>query len=154
MRDETSYIDAVIQETLRLRPVFPMVARAVKEPFELGGYLLRPGVTVMPGITLIHRRADLYANPDSFRPERFLQKSPGTYTWIPFGGGVRRCLGASFALFEMRVVLSTLLARTRVSLAEPEPEPAKRRLIALAPARGARVVLESIDRDRPEPDRA
>jgi cytochrome P450 family 135 len=136
------YTDAVIFETLRLRPVFPMVARAVKKPFELGGYELPAGVTVMPNIAVLHRRPDLYPDPESFRPERFLEKPPGTYTWIPFGGGVRRCLGASFALFEMRIVLSTLLARASARAAEPEPETAKRRLIALPPSRGGRVVLE------------
>jgi len=132
----------VIQETLRLRPVFPMVARAVKKPFELGGYTLPPGVTVMPSMALVHRRPDIYPDPDNFRPERFLEKPPGTYTWIPFGGGVRRCLGASFSLFEMRIVLSTLLARVGVRAAEPEPEMPMRRVIALPPSRGGRVVLE------------
>jgi cytochrome P450 len=136
------YIDATIQETLRLRPVFPMVARAVKKPFELGPYTIPAGVTVMPSIALVHHRPDIYPDPDSFRPERFLERPPGTYTWIPFGGGIRRCLGASFALFEMRVVLTALLARAEVRAAEPEPETAKRRIIALSPSRGGRVVLE------------
>lgn len=136
------YIDAVIQETLRLRPVFPMVARAVKKPFELGPYTIPPGVSVMPGIALIHRRADIYPNPDEFRPERFLEKPPGTYSWIPFGGGIRRCLGASFAQFEMRIVLTTLLAGARMRADKAEPEVPKRRLIALAPSRGGRVVME------------
>ena len=140
------YTDAVIQETLRLRPVFPMVARAVKKPFELGGYTIPPGVTVMPSIALIHRRPDIYPDPDSFRPERFLETPPGTYTWIPFDGGVRRCLGASFSMFEMRIVLSTLLSRVRVRAAEPEPETAKRRVISLPPSRGGRVVLERLSR--------
>jgi cytochrome P450 len=136
------YLDATIQETLRLRPVFPMVARAVKKPFELGGYTLPPGVTAMPSIALVHRRPDLYPDPDAFRPERFLEQPPGTYTWIPFGGGVRRCLGASFSLLEMRIVLTTLLARVRVRAAEPEPETPQRRVISLPPSRGGRVVLE------------
>jgi cytochrome P450 family 135 len=136
------YTDAVIQETLRLRPVFPMVARAVKKPFELGDYTLPAGVTVMPAIALVHRRPDVYLDPDDFRPERFLETPPGTYTWIPFGGGVRRCLGASFALLEMRIVLSTLLARVEILADEPEPETAKRRVIALPPSRGGRVVLQ------------
>lgn len=138
------YMDAVIQETLRLRPVFPMVARAVKEPIELGGYAIPPGVTVMPAIALIHRRPDIYPDPDEFRPERFLDRQPGTYSWIPFGGGVRRCLGASFAMLEMRIVLTVLLSRVRVSAPESEPEPElpKRRVIALPPSRGGRVVLE------------
>jgi cytochrome P450 family 135 len=135
------YIEATIQETLRLRPVFPMVARMVKKPFQLGDHELPPGVTVMPAIALIHRRPDVYPDPTEFRPERFLEKPPGTYTWIPFGGGVRRCLGASFALFEMRIVLTELLSRVEVQAAEPEPEPAKRRIIALAPSRGGQVVL-------------
>lgn len=139
---DDAYVNAAIYETLRLRPVFPMVARAAKKPFELGGYTIPPGVTVMPSIALLHRRPDLYPDPDSFRPERFIERAPGTYTWIPFGGGVRRCLGASFSLFEMRVVLSELLAHARVRAAEPEPESAKRRLIALPPSRGGRVVLE------------
>jgi len=136
------YTEAAIQETLRLRPVFPMVARAVKKPLELGSYTIPAGVTVMPSIALIHRRPDLYPDPDSFRPERFLEKPPGTYTWIPFGGGVRRCLGASFSMFEMQIVLSTLLARASVRAAEPEPEVVRRRLITLPPSRGGRVVLE------------
>lgn len=135
------YLDAVIQETLRLRPVFPMVARAVRKPIELGGYTLPPGVTAMPSIALVHRRPDVYPDPDSFRPERFLERPPGTYTWIPFGGGIRRCLGAGFALFEMRVVLTALLARAEVWAAEPEPETVRRRIIALSPSRDGRVVL-------------
>jgi len=142
------YIEATIQETLRLRPVFPMVARAVKKPFELGDHTIPPGVTLMPSIALVHRRPDVYPDPDSFRPERFLEKPPATYTWIPFGGGVRRCLGAGFALFEMRIVLTALLARTEVRAAEPEPETAKRRIIALSPSRGGRVVLGPRSADR------
>jgi cytochrome P450 len=135
------YTDAVIQETLRLRPVIPVVARHVKEPFELGDHLIPVGATITPSIVLVQRRPDVYPEPTRFKPERFLDQSPGTYTWIPFGGGVRRCIGASFALFEMRVVLSTLLARARVSAAEPAPERIRRRSITMTPSRGARVVL-------------
>ena len=138
------YTDAAIQETLRLRPVFPMVARAVKKPFELGDHTLPPGVTVMPSIALIHRRPDLYPEPDSFRPERFLDHPPRTYTWIPFGGGVRRCLGASFSMLEMRVVLSTLLAHARLRSPEAAPEMATRRVISLPPSGGGRVILEKL----------
>lgn len=136
------YTDAVLKETLRLRPVFPMVARSVKKPLELGEYTIPAGVTIMPNIALLHRRPDIYPEPDTFRPERFLEKPPGAYAWIPFGGGIRRCIGASFSMLEMHVVLSTLLARRRVRAAEPEPETAKRRLIALPPSRGGRVILE------------
>jgi cytochrome P450 len=137
------YTDAVIQETLRLRPVLPAVARHVKLPFELGDHLIPAGATITPSILLMHCRPDVYPDPAAFRPERFLEQPPGTYTWIPFGGGVRRCIGASFALFEMRVVLSTLLARATVRAAEPRREGTRRRAITLTPSRGARVVLAS-----------
>jgi cytochrome P450 len=138
----SAYTEAVVQETLRLRPVIPVVARHVKEPFELGQHTIPAGATITPSILLMHRRPDVYPNPEEFRPERFLEKPPGTYTWIPFGGGVRRCIGASFALFEMRVVLSTLLARASVRPDVPEPERVARRAITLTPSRGASVVLE------------
>jgi cytochrome P450 len=137
------FTEAVIQETLRLRPVIPVVARHVKEPFELGDHLIPAGATITPCILLMHRRPDVYPDPAAFRPERFLERPPGTYTWLPFGGGVRRCIGASFALFEMRVVLSTLLARATVRADEPRRrETTRRRAITLTPSRGARVVLE------------
>lgn len=135
------YTDATIQETLRMRPVFPMVARAVKKPLRLGGYEIPAGVTVMPSIALVHHRPDLYPDPDRFRPERFLERPPGTYTWIPFGGGVRRCLGASFAQYEMRIVLSTLLDQAELQVEDGEPETARRRLLTLPPSAGGRVVL-------------
>jgi cytochrome P450 len=137
------FTDAVIHETLRLRPVIPVVARRVKEPFRLGDRTIPAGVTITPSILLMHRRPDVYPEPDEFRPERFLDRPPGTYTWLPFGGGVRRCIGASFALFEMRVVLSTLLSRTRVRTTDAPPERVKRRAITLTPSDGARVVLEA-----------
>ena len=135
------YTDAVIYETLRLRPVIPIVARKVKEPFELGDRTIPAGATITPSILLMHRRADVYPDPNAFRPERFLDNPPGTYTWIPFGGGVRRCIGASFALFEMRVVLSTILHRASVRAMESDPERVRRRAITLTPQHGARVVL-------------
>ena len=136
------YTDAVIQETLRLRPVIPIVARKVKQPFQLGDRVIPEGATITPSILLMHRRPDVYPDPSAFRPERFLEKPPGTYTWIPFGGGVRRCIGASFALFEMKVVLSTILARATVRAVDPKPERVKRRAITLTPEHGASVVLE------------
>jgi cytochrome P450 len=137
------YTDAAIRETLRVRPVFAVVARYVKRPFKLGGYEIPAGVTIMPSPVLLHHRPDVYPEPDEFRPERFLGEAPGTYTWIPFGGGMRRCIGANFALFEMRVVLSTLLAQARPRAADPEDEAAKRRMITIGPAHGAEVVLEA-----------
>ena len=136
------YLEAAIRETLRVRPVFAVVARLTKEPFALAGYEIPAGVTIMPSPVLVHHDPEIYPEPDEFRPERFLDRQPGTYSWIPFGGGVRRCIGANFALLEMRVVLATLLARTRPRPAEAAPESPQRRLITIGPAHGAKVVLE------------
>ena len=136
------YLDAVIKETLRLRPVVPAVARTLQEPMEFGGWLLPAGVNIAPSIYLLHRRADLYPDPEAFRPERFLGRTPGTYEWIPFGGGTRRCLGASFALMEMRVVLRTVLRSvTLKTSAAAEGESVQRRAVTFAPARGGRITV-------------
>jgi cytochrome P450 len=137
---DESYLDAVIKETLRLRPVLPIVARKLKGPFEVGGYELPKSTVLMPSIWLVHRNPELYPEPEAFRPERFLGVKPDTYGWIPFGGGVRRCLGASFAQFEMRVVLKTVLTRA-VLAAAPKPERVVRRSFTFAPEHGAEVVL-------------
>ena len=145
LRDEVSagddeYLDAVCKETLRLRPVLPIVARVLKEDVEIGGYNLPAGVTAAPCIHLIHRRPDVYPEPRRFRPERFLEQPAGTYTWIPFGGGVRRCLGATFALFEMRQVLSSIVSRVELRPAVGDSERVTRRAITLSPAHGTEVV--------------
>jgi cytochrome P450 len=137
-----AYLDAVVQETLRLRPVIALVLRRLTEPMEIGGRLLPAGVTVAPCIYLMHRRPDIYPDPRCFRPERFLDRPPGTYTWIPFGGGVRRCLGASFAQFEIKVVLRELVARLDIRPARPRPERRVRRAIVFAPERGGELVVE------------
>jgi cytochrome P450 len=139
--EDDAYADAVAHEALRLRPVLPLVARKLTEPLELHGYELPVGTTVTPCIYLVHRRPEVYPDPHAFRPERFLETPPGTYTWIPFGGGVRRCIGASFALFEMRTVLRTLVARLHLEAAEPEAERVSRRAITLSPSRAARLVV-------------
>ena len=139
---DDTYLDAVVQETLRLRPVIALVLRRLMEPMEIGGRLLPAGVTVAPCIYLMHRRPDIYPNPGAFRPERFLERPPGTYTWIPFGGGVRRCLGASFAQFEIKVVLRELVARLAIRPARPRPERRVRRAIVFAPERGGELVVE------------
>jgi cytochrome P450 len=135
---DDAYAEAAVRETLRLRPVIALVARRLTRDAEIGGQALPAGTIVTPCILLVHRRADLYPDPDAFRPERFLERPPGTYTWIPFGGGVRRCLGASFAQMEMQVVLQTVAARVAL---EPVggPEPVRRRAITLVPARGGEV---------------
>lgn len=132
-----AYLDAVAKETLRLRPVLPLVARKLAEPVEIHGYELPAGTIVNPSIYLVHHRPDVYPEPDAFRPERFLESKPGTYTWLPFGGGVRRCIGASFALFEMQVVLGELLRSVDLRAVAPAPERTRRRAITLVPGRGA-----------------
>ena len=134
------YADAVAKETLRLRPVLPIVARMLQEPMEIGGYPLPAGATLAPCIHLIHRRPDVYPEPRAFRPERFLEHPPGTYTWIPFGGGVRRCIGASFALFEMRQIMQAIASSVELAPADDGGERVTRRAITLVPARGASVV--------------
>jgi len=143
LRDgDDEYLDAVCKETLRLRPILALVLRRLTEPMEIGGRVLPAGVNVAPCIYLVHRRPDVYPEPLAFRPERFLEQPAGTYTWIPFGGGVRRCLGASFALFEMKVVLRELVTRLALRPADPRPERITRRTITLVPDRGGTVVAE------------
>jgi cytochrome P450 len=138
---EDAYLTATIQETLRLRPVIVLVIRRLTEPVEIGGYELPAGASVNPCIHLIHRNPEIYPEPDAFLPERFLDNPPGTYTWIPFGGGVRRCLGAAFAQFEMTVVLRELVRRHRIVPADPASERPFRRAITETPRRDAEVVL-------------
>jgi cytochrome P450 len=139
--DEDAYLTATIQETLRLRPVIVAVIRKLTEPVELGGYELPAGARVVPSIHLIHRDPEIYPDPERFLPERFLENPPGTYTWIPFGGGVRRCLGAAFAQFEMAVVLRELVRRHQVQPANPKSERPFRRAITETPRHDATVVL-------------
>jgi cytochrome P450 len=138
---EDAYLTATIQETLRLRPVIVLVIRKLTEPVEIGGYELPAGASVTPSIHLVHRDPKIYPEPDRFLPERFLENPPGTYTWIPFGGGVRRCLGAAFAQFEMAVVLEELVRRRQIQPARPESERPFRRAITETPRHDAEVVL-------------
>ncbi len=141
---DDAYLDAVVKESLRVRPVIPGVGRVVRgEPFRLGEWVIPPGVEINPSIRMIHRRADLYPDPAAFRPERFLgADAPDTYSWLPFGGGTRRCLGASFALMEMRVVLRRVLERTTLRPAGEAPEEVQLRAITLAPKTGVRAVMD------------
>jgi cytochrome P450 family 135 len=142
---ESAYLEAVVQETLRLRPVISIVLRRLLEPMEFGGRMLPAGASIVPAIHLVHRRADIYERPDEFIPERFLEseggRAPGTYTWIPFGGGVRRCLGGAFAQFEMQVVLRELVARRSLLASQPASERVYRRAITDTPRRDAEVLL-------------
>src|SRR5581483_7081710 len=142
---DPSYLDAVIKESLRVRTVIPGVGRVVREqPFSLGTFTVPPGMEINPSIRTIHRRADLYPQPRSFRPERFLgADAPDTYTWLPFGGGTRRCLGASFALTEMRIVLARILERTHLVPVDRRPARRQFRLVTLGPRGGVRAIQEA-----------
>jgi cytochrome P450 len=144
-RGDHEYLDAVIEETLRVRPVVPFVGRQLHAPAELGGHELPEGTVVMPSIYLTHTRADLYPDPHAFRPERFLADGPSprpdTYSWIPFGGGTRRCLGAAFAQLEMRVVLSSVLSQADLRPGTDVAEPIVRRNVTLSPRNGTPAIL-------------
>jgi cytochrome P450 len=139
---QTAYLDATITEILRLRPVLPNAEpRLVKQPVRIGGVEYPAGVVLLASAYLIHHDPSIYPEPYAFRPERFLDTSPGSYTWIPFGGGRRRCLGASFALQEMKIVLRAVIGRFALSAARPAAETTRRRGITFSPRGGATVVL-------------
>jgi cytochrome P450 len=139
---EETYIDATVKETLRARPVIVDVARKLTAPARIGGYELPKGSFVMAAIAALHYREDLFPRPREFRPERFLEKKADNYAWIPFGGGVRRCIGAAFAEYEMRIVLREFVAAAALSAPDPEPEAVRVRNITLAPGKGTLVRLD------------
>jgi cytochrome P450 len=150
--DDDAYLDAVVTETLRVRPVITDVARKLVEDTEVRGYRLPAGTLVLAAIAALHLRPELYPEPHAFKPERFLGDSPGTYSWIPFGGGIRRCIGAAFAQMEMKVALSTIAARVRLRAEDPAPERPRIRNVTTVPARGTRVVVaERLDGERTRP---
>jgi len=138
---EEDYLRATISESLRLRPVIPLAGRRLAKELVADGTTLPAGTDVTPAIWLTHTRADLYPEPFAFKPERFLGDGPDTYAWIPFGGGVRRCIGAAFAEFEMRIVLREVLTRCELRKASPRPERTGRRNITLSPKEGTPVVV-------------
>jgi cytochrome P450 len=140
--DDDEYLDAVVKETLRVRPVVTDCARKLTSDATVAGFELPKGALVLPAIALLNRHPDLWPDPEEFRPERFLEGQPDPYSWIPFGGGVRRCIGAAFAMQEMKIVLREILTRVRLSAADPAPEPPRVRHVTIVPARGARVVVE------------
>lgn len=150
-----AWMDAVCRETLRLCPVISIVVRELQEPVEIAGHTLPAGTRVAPCIHLVHRRPDIYPDPDAFRPERWLDQSPGTYTWIPFGGGVRRCLGASFALFEMKVILGEIVAAMDLQTTTAPSERMRTRAITRTPGGQAEIVVarrrERVDVGAAEP---
>ena len=137
--EEDDYLRAVIAESLRLRPVVPLAGRRLAVDLDAGDLHLPAGTDVTPAIWLAHTRADIYPEPHAFRPARFLESPPSTYAWIPFGGGVRRCLGAAFAEFEMRVVLETVLRHCVLEPAGRHAERVARRNVTFAPRHGTRV---------------
>jgi cytochrome P450 len=139
--DET-YLDCVIKESLRSRVVFPYAIRQLQAPFEIGGYSVPAGAFVGTSTRLVHSRPDLYPDPDAFRPERFEGRAAETYSWVPFGGGTRRCLGAAFATFEMKTVLRRVVERCDLVVPAAKAERAKQRFVIYVPAQGARVVLQ------------
>jgi cytochrome P450 family 135 len=140
--DEDEYLDAVVKETLRVRPVVADVARKLTAPIELGPWRLPAGTLVLPAIVAVHMRPDLYPEPEEFRPERFLDGGVESYAWIPFGGGVRRCIGAAFAQVEMRVVLREVLRRVRLRAVSARPERSKVQHVTVVPRHGCRVRVE------------
>jgi cytochrome P450 len=139
---EEAYLEATVKETLRARPVIVDVARKLTAPLRIADYELPAGTYAMAAIAALHYREDLFPEPHRFRPERFLDRKADTYSWIPFGGGVRRCIGAAFAEYEMRVVLRAILERAELAAPDPAPEKPRVRNITLAPAAGTRVILE------------
>jgi unspecific monooxygenase len=137
------YLNAVCSETLRIYPIALIAApRIVKSPLELMGYEFEPDVMLAPCIYLIHRREDLYPEPTQFKPERFLERQFSPYEYFPFGGGSRRCIGAAFALYEMKLALAYILSHYQLALAEPRPVRATRRGVTMAPAGGVKMVLK------------
>jgi cytochrome P450 len=136
------YVEATIHEGMRVRPVIPLVVRMVKRPWRLGQYVVPADTPVAVSIVALHHREDVYPDPDRFQPERFLDRKPGTYTWIPFGGGIRRCLGASLAMAEQKVVLGEIVRRADIVAPNRSAEGARQRNVTTIPKRGGRVIIE------------
>ncbi len=145
-RRSADHVEATIHEGMRDRPVIPMIVRMVKRPWRLGEYVVGANTATGISILALHHRSDIYPEPSVFAPERFLQRKPGTYTWIPFGGGIRRCLGASLAMAEQRVVLEAITRRTDLVAPDPAPEAARMRNVTMIPSHGCRVRVVAADR--------
>jgi cytochrome P450 len=139
--ERATWVEATINEGMRSRPVIPIIGRRVTVPWRLGEYAVEAGAPISMSILLLHHRDDLYPDPFAFRPERWLGHKPGTYTWIPFGGGIRRCLGAALAMAEQRIVLREMARRLDLEADDPAPEHAVHRNVTMIPARGGRVVV-------------
>jgi cytochrome P450 len=142
-KEDDRYLEAAIRESLRVRPILHFAMRRTTKPLQLGDHDIPVGATVGASAYLMHRRPGVYPDPEAYRPERFLDGQGGTYTWLPFGGGIRRCLGAAFALYEMQVIARTVFANVELTVPDPRPEREKRRGITFIPAKGARVVARA-----------
>lgn len=140
------YLNAVVSETLRLNPVVPVIGRQLKEPFELMGYHLEAGTLLLLSIYLTHQREDIYPEPRKFKPERFIEQELSPYEYLPFGGGNRRCLGYAFALFEMKLVLATILSHVELELLDNRPLKAARRGFTFTPQGGVKMKVKAIKR--------
>lgn len=138
------YLSAVVSETLRLNPVVVFVGRQLKKPFELMGYQFEAGTSLFPSIYLTHQREDIYPEPKKFKPERFLERQFTPYEFLPFGGGNRRCLGYAFALFEMKLVLATILSHVELELLDNRPLQSARRGFTFTPAGGVKMRVKAI----------
>lgn len=138
------YLGAVCNEVLRIRPVFPLALRVLGADWTYGPWHLPAGHRVTPSIYLVHTRPDLYPDPHRFRPERFLERTFGPHEYIPFGGGARRCIGAAFALYEMKLALATLLARVRIDAVEAGPPEAIRRNLTMGPGKGSTIRIVEV----------
>jgi cytochrome P450 family 135 len=141
---ESEYLDAVIEESLRIRPVVPITGRLLHQPATLGGYELEPGTIVLVAIYMAHTNPETFAEPFAFRPERFLDEGPETYSWVPFGGGTRRCIGAAFAQMEMRIVLRSVLGAIQLEPADSQLERPVRRNVTMSPRHGTRVMARPL----------
>jgi cytochrome P450 len=142
--EDDTYLDAVVSETLRLRPVIDAAERTLTKPRTIGGWALPAGIRVYPAITVVHLREDLYPQPHEFRPERFIEDEAPSYAWLPFGGGIRRCIGAALAQAEMAEVIRTVVSRVELQPTRPDREPVVMRGITLVPRHGTPVQVRRV----------
>ena len=140
---EDAYLDAVVKETLRLRPIIDAAERTLTAPRMVAGWQLPAGTKVYPGTLLVQMREDLYPAPNSFQPERFLDGTVESYAWLPFGGGIRRCIGAALAQAEMAEVLRAAVSSLSLAPVRPEPDPVVLHGITLIPKHGVEVTVQS-----------
>jgi cytochrome P450 len=142
--EDDTYLDAVVTETLRLRPVIDAAERTLTKPRTIGGWDLPAGIRVYPAIAVVHLREDLYPQPHEFRPERFIEEEAKSYSWLPFGGGIRRCIGAALAQAEMAEVIRTVVSRVDLEPTRPDREPVVMRGITLVPRHGTPVRVRRV----------